>query len=158
MERRKRTLALVLSGIAALTCVAGFFAVRRLLDHQEEAMFRYKTARHTTGTAIRKEHRVNAQPGHQWVVYYRVSGFPLYGFHKSGAGDWEQGGIDSKATHTLDIAEQARNKRFGDRETFVTQGQYDSLSVGDTLDVAYRLEADDESVEIINVERIKPAR
>jgi hypothetical protein len=30
------------------------------------------------------------------------------------------------------------------------------LSVGDTLDVAYRFEADDESVKIINVERINP--
>ncbi len=156
MERRKHTLAFVLSVVAVLTCVVGIFAVRRLLDRQEEAMFRYKTARHTTGTAIRKEHRVSAQPGHQWVVYYRVSGFPIYGFHKSRAGDWEQGAIDSKATHTLDIAEQERSKRFGDRETLVTQDQYDSLSVGDTLDVAYRLEGDDESVEIINVERINP--
>jgi hypothetical protein len=153
METRKGRLTLMLSAVAALVCAAGFFTVPRLLDRQEEEMFRYKTARHTTASALRKEHRVNAQPGHEWVVFYE-SRFPIYRFHKSKTGDWEQADIDSNATRTLDTAEQRHNQQSGDRETFVSQDEYDSLSVGDRLDVAYRLRADNESVEIIGVHRV----
>ena len=120
-------------------------------------IFRYKTARHTTATAVRKEHRLNARPEEQWIVYYRVTGFPIYTFHrKSRTSDWEQGGLDSDATRKLDTAEQRRSQQSGDRETYVLQKDYDSLSVGDKLDVSYRLRVDGESVEIINVERVNP--
>lgn len=156
MATRKRRFTLGLIAVAALICGVGYFAVPRVLDRQEEVMFRYKTARHTTATAVRKEHRENGQLGHQWVVYYKITGFPIYDFHKSKTGDWEQGGVDSKATRTLDIAEQRRKQQSGDREWSVSQGEYDSVSVGDSLDVAYRLRADDESVEIISVERVNP--
>ena len=161
METRRRRLTLVLSAVIALICFAGFFVVPRLLDRlwdaQWEVIFRYKTGRHTTATVVRKEHGVNARPGEQWVVYYRVIGFPIYSFHKKGrTSDWEQGDLDSGATRKLDTAEQRRNQQSGDRDTYVSQKDYDSVSVGDKLDVSYRLRADGESVEIINVERVNP--
>lgn len=121
----------MVSAVTALICVVGYFAVPRLLDRQEEVMFRYKTARYTTATVVRKEHRANARP--EWVIYYRVGGFPIYSFHQNKTGQWEQGDIDSNATRTLDIAEQRRNQQSGDQETSVSQNQYDSLSVGDRL-------------------------
>jgi hypothetical protein len=160
METRRRRLTLVLSAVIALICLVGFLAAPRLLDRlwdaQWEVIFRFKTARHTTATAVRMEHRVNAPPGEQWVVYYRVTGFPIYSFHRrSSTNEWEQGGLDSDATRKLDIA-QRRSQQSGDRETHVSQKDYDSLSVGDRLDVSYRLRADGESVEIINVERANP--
>ena len=161
METRRRWLALVLSVVIALICLVGFFAAPRLLDRLWDAqwgvIFGFKTARHTTATAVRKEHRLNAPPGEQWVIYYRVTGFPIYSFHKNSiTSDWEQGGPDPDATRKLDIAEQRRSQKSGDRETYVSEKDYDSLSVGDTLNVAYRLRADGESVEIINVERVNP--
>lgn len=161
METRRRRLTLVLSAVIALICLGGFFAATRVLgrlwDAQWEVTFRFKTARHTTATAVRKEHRVNAPSGEQWVVYYRVTGFPIYSFHKkSRTTGWEQGALDSDATRKLDIAEQRRSRQSGDRETRVSQKDYDSLSVGDRLKVSYRLRADAESVEIINVERVNP--
>ena len=157
METRIRGRTLLLSAVVALILSMCFLIVPRLLDRQWEVIFRYKTARHTTATVVRKEHRVNAQPREQWVVYYRVTGFPIYSFHmNTRTRDWEQGDIDWSATSKLDTAEQRRNQQSGDRETRLSQKEYESLSVGDRLDVSYRLKVDNETVEIISVERVNP--
>ncbi len=148
MATRKRRL-ILLCVVVVLIGAAGYLALSPLIGRQEDVLFRYKTARHTTATVVRKEHRENGQLSQQWFVYYRGTGFPIYDFHKSKAGHWEQGSIDSNATRILDIAEQRRYQQSGDRETHVPQSQYDSFSVGGKLDVAYRLRADGESVEVI---------
>jgi hypothetical protein len=155
MKTRKLRIVLCLSTVIALVCLVGFFALGRLFDRQSEVVFQHKTARHTTAAVVRKEHITNPRPGHEWVVYYRVTGFPIYSFHKAiRSGEWEQSDIDRNATGKLAVAEQRRNQQSGDRAHYTSQKEYESLLVGDRLDVSFRLRADDESVEIINVEPV----
>jgi len=163
-----RSSILVLAVATISLCVIAFFAAPRLFDRQEQTMFRYKVARQTTGVVVKKEHRVNANAGPnckmvvmvgdtcEWVVLYRVTEFPIYFFYRSKTGDFQQGSIDSRTTQTLNVAEQRRAQQSGSREWMMSQKEYDSLAIGDRLDVSYRLRADDESVEIMNVELVNP--